>query len=68
MFMSTFLELSDEQPTLHFEQVAFSHPLFIMYSSGTTGAPKCMVHSVGVCISGVFFGFFVVFCKLVALC
>merc|ERR1719264_844063 len=34
-------------PDLAFEQVPFSHPLFIMYSSGTTGAPKCMVHSVG---------------------
>lgn len=34
-------------PKLTFEQVPFHHPLFIMYSSGTTGAPKCMVHSVG---------------------
>ncbi|KAK7494055.1 hypothetical protein BaRGS_00014713 [Batillaria attramentaria] len=32
---------------LVFEQVPFNHPLFIMYSSGTTGVPKCMVHSVG---------------------
>lgn len=35
-------------PDLKFEQVPFNHPLFIMYSSGTTGVPKCMVHSVGV--------------------
>ena len=33
--------------TLAFEQVPFSHPLYVMFSSGTTGKPKCMVQSVG---------------------
>uniref|UniRef100_A0A3P9NSQ3 Acetoacetyl-CoA synthetase n=1 Tax=Poecilia reticulata TaxID=8081 RepID=A0A3P9NSQ3_POERE len=31
---------SDQFPQLEFEQLPFNHPLFIMYSSGTTGAPK----------------------------
>ena len=32
---------------LQFSALPFDHPLFIMYSSGTTGKPKCIVHSAG---------------------
>lgn len=36
-----------ETPPLLFEPLPFDHPLCIVYSSGTTGVPKCMVHRAG---------------------
>lgn len=41
-FIDTF-----KAATISFRRVPFDHPLFILFSSGTTGVPKCIVHGTG---------------------
>ncbi|KAH8814724.1 acetoacetate-CoA ligase [Flagelloscypha sp. PMI_526] len=42
--IAEFLATGDNKP-LTFAQLPFDHPAFIVYSSGTSGPPKCIVHS-----------------------
>jgi acetoacetyl-CoA synthetase len=40
-----------QQQDIQFEQLPFNHPVYIMFSSGTTGKPKCIVQGAGVLIN-----------------
>jgi acetoacetyl-CoA synthetase len=45
-----FLQRANDKDELTFTRVSFNDALMICYSSGTTGAPKCIVHRHGLCI------------------
>lgn len=51
MTMAEFIKAGKGNEILEFTRVEWSDPFLVVYSSGTTGMPKCIVHSVGGCLT-----------------
>jgi acetoacetyl-CoA synthetase len=47
VMLRNFVDPYRWQTEIDFEPLPFAHPLYILYSSGTTGVPKCIVHGAG---------------------
>jgi acetoacetyl-CoA synthetase len=47
IMLGEFLAPHAGEQRIRYERLPFDHPLYIMYSSGTTGVPKCIVHCAG---------------------
>mgnify|MGYP000143099831 FL=1 len=45
--LADFVQPFHNETEIPFVRLPFAHPLYIMYSSGTTGVPKCIVHCAG---------------------
>ena len=51
IWLSDFLTDTDAKADIDFIQLPFHHPIYIMFSSGTTGKPKCIVQGSGVLLN-----------------